>query len=316
MRWLQLKIKNKKTAIFLVCLGISAFFWLLIKLSKEYEITVKLPVKYTNFPEDKLLLNKPDSILVLKFTDNGFDLVPYSLFGPFTKLKVDVQNLYYKQLPNDKSIYFTKTELLSEKINNKLSSKNYISIIRPDSLVLRMVDLKKKKLKIFPNIQYTLSPQFQLKKEIFCQPDSILIFGSAETLAEIDSISTEKLKFDNIHKSMVEKSDLILPPNTRSYIKNTKVNVEIEKFTESDIQIPLKKHIKFKQNFKIFPVNLDIKYAVSFENYENVKAKDFKIEIINDTITQGKLNIKLISYPDYVRVIDYHPKIAEYIIIK
>jgi len=316
MRWPQLKIKNKKTAIFLACLGISAFFWLLIKLSKEYEITVKLPVKYSNYPEDKLLLNKPDSILLLKFTDNGFDLIPYSLFGPFTKLNIDVQKLYFRQLSNDKSVYYTRTEFLSEEINNKLSSNNYISIIRPDSLVLKMVDLKQKKVSIVPDISFSLSPQFQLKKNIFCQPDSILIFGSAETLSNIDNISTEKLVFSNLNKSLEEKTNLLLPPNTKSKIKNTVVNVEVEKFTESKIQIPLKNHFKANQNFKIFPVNLDIKYAVSFDNFEKVKAKDFKIKITKDTITKGRLNIKLISYPEYIRVIDYHPKIAEYIIIK
>lgn len=316
MRWPQLKIKNKKTAIFLVCLGISIFFWLLIKLSKEYEITVKLPVKYSNFPEDKLLLNKPDSVLLLKFTDNGFDLIPYSLFGSFTKLNIDVQKLYFRPLSKDKSIYYTKTELLSEQINNKLSSNNYIPIIRPDSLVLKMVDLKQKKVSIVPNISYSLSPQFQLEQSINCQPDSILIFGSAETLSNIDSISTDKLTFTNLNNSIKEITDLVFPPNIKSKTKTTTVYVEVEKFTESKIQIPLKNHFKAKENFKIFPVNLDIKYAVSFENFEKVKAQDFKIEITKDTITNGRLNIKLISYPNYVRVIDYQPKIAEYIIIK
>jgi len=316
MRWPRLKIKNKKTTIFLVCLGISAFFWLLIKLSKEYEITVKFPVKYNHLPEDKLLINKPDSVIILKVTDNGFDLVPYSIFGPLTKLKIDVRNLYFKQLSDNKSIYYTRTELLSDQINKKLSSKNYISIIRPDSLVLKMVDLKEKKVKIVPDIEYSLKPQFQLKRSVYCQPDSVMVFGSETSLSNIDSITTEKLVLNNLNQSKIEKINLVFPPNTKSNIKSVVANLEVEKFTESKIQIPLKNHFSLENNFKIFPVYLDIKYAVSFDNYEKVKASDFKIEITKDTITEGRLNIKLLKYPDYIRVIDYSPKIAEYIIIK
>lgn len=316
MRWPQLKIKNKKTAIFLVCIGVSAFFWLLIKLSKEYEITVNLPVKYENIPNDKLLINKPDSILLLKFTDYGFDLVPYSLFGAFSNLKIDVQKLNYKKLPNEVSLYYTKTDLLTEQINKMMSSKNYISVIRPDSLVLRMLDLEEKKVRVIPNVEYALSPQYQLKNKISCEPDSIIIYGSKPTLSEIEELKTEKLVFYDLNESIIEYSNIIFPNNTNSNVNDVALNIEVEKFTESDIHIPLKNHFIVKGNFKIFPSHLDIKYAVSFEKFKSIETNNFKIEIKKDSLVEGRLNIKLLEYPEHVRIIDFSPKVAEYIIIK
>lgn len=316
MRWPQLKIKNKKTAIFLVCLGISAFFWLLIKLSKEYVITVKLPVKYSDFPKNKLLTNKPDSLLILKFTDNGFDLIPYSIFGAFSSLKINVQDLNHRSLANGSSLYFIRTEMLSERVNKMMSSKNYISIIRPDSLTIRMVDLSEKKVKVLPDIQYTLSPQFQLSQDVFCQPDSIIIFGSKKALSEIDHVKTKKLEINDLSHNLVKYTDIIFPPNTNSNTSSIALNFEVEKFTESNIHIPLKDHFESNEDFKIFPTHLDIKFAVSFENYDKIKAEDFKIKMTRDSISEGKLNIQILEYPEYVRVIDHSPKMAEYIIIR
>lgn len=316
MRWPKLKIKNRKTTVFLVCVSISAFLWLLIKLSKEYEITVEIPIKYTNFPKDKLITNQPDSVLLLKYTDNGFELAPYSLFGKLKRLKIDVQSLDYREQSNAYSLYYIKTEMLAERINKLIKSQNFISIIRPDSLKIRMIDLEEKKVKVIPNIQYSLSPQFQLKEHVYTNPDSIIIYGSLEQLSEIDSVSTKKLKFNNLNSSIFKKTNILFPPNINSDIKTVSVNLVVEKFTESSILIPLRNHFSTKGKFKIFPNHLDIKYAVSFDNFEKISAEDFIIEVQKDSLTKGRLNIKLLEYPSYIRVIDYSPKMAEYIIIK
>ncbi len=316
MRWPQLKIKNQKTTVFLVCLGISAFFWLLIKLSKEYEITVNLPVEYSNFPKNKILVNKPDSVLLLKLSDNGFDLIPYGLFGALNHIEMDVQNMEMKKKNSGRSVYYIRTDLLSERINKIISSDNYVSVIRPDSLVLKMEDLKQKKMKVVADAQVELSQQFQLKKEIYCEPDSIILYGSKKQLSAIDRVATEKLEFSDLNSSQVETVPLLIPDFLNSKIKEVKVHIDVEKFTESNIHIPLKMHFESKNNFKIFPANLHIKYAVSFEKYKEVEIDDFKIEILKDTNTDGRLNIRLVSYPSFVRVIDYSPKMAEYIILK
>lgn len=316
MRWPQLKIKNKKTAILLICFGISAFFWVLIKLSKEYEITVKLPVRYTNWPKDKILLNKPDSVLLLKFTDNGFDLIPYSLFGSFNHINIDVNAMNQKRYTDNSFLFYTKTELLSERINNMLSSNNYISIIRPDSLIVKMDNLESRKIAVMADVNISLSPQFQLKRNVFCKPDSVLVFGNKKSLSSIESIKTEKLRFNNLNQSISETIKLIIPSNVKCATQKVQVFAEVEKFTESEIFIPLENNFKSNEKHKIFPSKLKIKYAVSFDRFNDVNPKDFKLDLSIDSLTEGRLNIHLLKYPGYVRIIDYSPKMAEYIIIK
>lgn len=254
--------------------------------------------------------------MLLKLSDNGFDLIPYRLFGTLNHIEMDVQNMDLKKKSKDRSLFYTRTDLLSERINNIISTNNYVAVIRPDSLVVLMEDLKQKKLKVVPNLQLELSPQFQLKQDIYCQPDSIIVFGSKKQLSEIEYISTEKLEFKDLNLSRVETVSVILPQLLKSKVSKVNVHIDIEKFTESNIHIPLKNNFDSQENFKIFPAQLNIKYAVSFEKFKEIKMDDFKIEILKDTITDGRLNIRLISYPPFVRVIDYSPKMAEYIILK
>jgi hypothetical protein len=49
---------------------------------------------------------------------------------------------------------------------------------------------------------------------------------------------------------------------------------------------------------------------------QEVNEDDFNIQITQDSLIEGRLHIHLEEHPDNIRIIDYQPKIAEYIIIK
>ena len=55
------KGKNQRTIpkSFFVALIIALFFWLLTKLSKEYQAVITFPVEYVNIPQDKLIQSTP-----------------------------------------------------------------------------------------------------------------------------------------------------------------------------------------------------------------------------------------------------------------
>lgn len=314
MRRPLFKIKNRKTTVFLICLGIAAFFWFLIKLSKEYEMVVNLPVEYANFPKDKILISKPDSMLLLKVSGNGFDLISYSLFGTSKVLEIDVADLKLLKTGNDRYNYYLLTKSLTEKVNNSIKSKNFTSILQPDSLVLKMEILDERKVIVVPSVSYMLSPQYQLKRAIYIKPDSISIYGIKRNLKEIDSIITEKIELGEINKSIIVQSTLKIPSSIKAQTSSAAIHIEVEKFTESSIGIPIKSELLSKKNIKVFPARINIKYAVSLDKYKDVTADDFSIEVLEDSLVNGRIHIHLKKHPSYVRIIDFSPKIAEYII--
>ena len=50
-----------------------------MSLSKEYTISVKFPVIYTNLPADKLIVNQLPEIIDIEIGASGFNLLIYKM---------------------------------------------------------------------------------------------------------------------------------------------------------------------------------------------------------------------------------------------
>ena len=158
MNYSFFKIENRKTVVFLLCLGISAFLWLLIKLSQEYEINVNVPVEYSNYPEDHILINKPDSVIQIRITDNGFDLIGVSLFGSPKSLKLNIPEMRTSKANSQIKQSYSLVRTKIEDLNSIFNSVKNLSLLGPDSLVLKFEKLATKDVIVFPKIKYLLLP--------------------------------------------------------------------------------------------------------------------------------------------------------------
>lgn len=312
----RFRIENRKTVIFLVCLGISSVMWLLIKLSKEYELIVNIPVRFSNFPNDKILINYPDSTISIKVTDNGFDLIGTSIFGNPDPLLINIEGIRQIKITKNKSKSFILTRSYYQFFESQFSSAKNIELIEPDSIIFLFEKQASKKVRISPQYSVKFPPQYQLNGKPIISPDSITIFGSAIDIHKIDSIRTEFLEFKNLETSVDENVKIILPSKIKSSISEVQLQINVEKFTEASIQIPLTTKFASKKQVRIFPNQIQIKYAVSLENFNNIKAEQFQVIGEADSLSVGKLNIILKEFPANIRIIDFSPRMAEFIIIK
>jgi len=311
-----LKIKNKKTIIFLISVGISTFMWLLIKLSKEYEIAINVPINYVNAPTDKMMLTAADSIINVNIIDNGFDLLGESIMSASNPITLDVNKFRKRKQNNNKTKYFILSNTLYDNIKQIFGSSTKITEIKPDSLILSFEKLMSKKVRVTPHIKIKLAPQYQLAKPINILPDSIILYGSFQELQKIDSVNTNSTEIDNLENDIDTNLELILPSSIKSETKKVHLNIDVEKFTEASLAIPIQTDFDAGTQIKIFPKNIQIKYAISLENFHSISADQFKVFGIQDSLATAKLNIVLVKHPKNIRVIDYSPKMAEFIIIK
>lgn len=316
MKWPSFKIKNKKSTVFLICLGISAFFWLLIKLSKEYEVTIDFPVFYTNLPKNQILSNKPDSVITVRLSDYGFDLIGLRTFGFIKPVYISVDQMNLKKYKNGLEKRYILTKSLSAELLKRAESAKYFQMINPDSLTLIFENLATKKVKLVADVKYSLAPQFQLKNPIQTIPDSISIFGSQKRINQIDSIKTSRLSYQTLDHDVTDEIALQIPDKISTDLQKASIQINVEKFTEASMSIPISNYFKTKEDLRIFPREIQIRYAVSFENFNRVQAEDFQFAAVSDSLSDGRIRIKLEKAPDYIRIIDFTPKMAEYIIIK
>jgi hypothetical protein len=128
--------ENNRPLIFLVCLLIATFLWLVKAMEKQYETTVSIPVQYTNLPRNKILVNPPPSRFNIKLRANGFTLLRHKFGLILTPINFDVNSFTDNVMERSKlSDFFVLSDKYIPQISNLVSPEITILDISPDTLI-------------------------------------------------------------------------------------------------------------------------------------------------------------------------------------
>ncbi len=313
------KIK-RKIYVFSACILISAFIWVMIKLSKEYTTEIKYPIVYQEVPHDKVLVKASDSILSLKIETKGFRLfflrnirIPHPLY-------INVSESLYK-IQGSKNRYFLPISEFGRDLNRQLNSKTTLLSIEPDTLFVRIKDVESKKVPVKAQYSIELPNQYKPYGPINVKPDSIIVSGLDNYLDTLEFVSTKPFVVKKIEK---EQYDI---PVANAYKKHGlhlskdkfTVHIDIEKYTEEQRILPL---YVFNEpdtiEVKTFPSEVEVSYLLAIKDYNKIANSDFKAFVDYNDITNDKntLRVKLDEYPDQVDINNISPKRVEFIIIR
>ena len=87
-----LRRQEWKEALIFFCFILLAFgFWLLQSLQQEYEIDIRIPVKYKNVPPDISFTETPPEAITVKVKDKGSVLLNYSFGRSFAPIEANMK---------------------------------------------------------------------------------------------------------------------------------------------------------------------------------------------------------------------------------
>jgi len=136
--------------VFLVCLGISIFIWVLVRLSKDYIYSVSYHLTYTHIPENLRLTGISDSMVNLNIKVQGFDFFSEQYFRSRKRyLEVSLHDAHLKFMDDHLSGYLL-TSYLSRDILSQNTFPLEIYSISPDTLFFTF---EKRNLKKMPQIR-------------------------------------------------------------------------------------------------------------------------------------------------------------------
>jgi len=127
------KFRNQ-LSIFIICLILSAFFWSLVKLSKDYYYTADYRLNYSHIPGNYRLSNYSDSILSLKIKVQGFDFFTERFFrNSDRQYEVSLQNVRVRY--KDSRIYgYMLTSPIGKDIAAQANFPSEVHFISPDTI--------------------------------------------------------------------------------------------------------------------------------------------------------------------------------------
>jgi hypothetical protein len=136
--------------IFLTCLGISIFFWLLVQLSKEYSYNVEYHLHYKQVPSSLHLIYSSDSVITVTIKVQGFEFFSeHFLKGRHRTFDVSLRGIKIKPYDNQFAGF-----LLTHNISSAIAAESKYPLdifsTTPDTLFF---SFEKKTLKKFPSIK-------------------------------------------------------------------------------------------------------------------------------------------------------------------
>ena len=286
-------------------------------LSKKHETTLKMPLIYSNFPEDKLVLAPTADFIKVRIKASGFSILFYNLFNS-SKLRLDIEEANTK--PNESgSDVFWIMNAKREAVVEIISTSMELIDISPERLFVSFRNKLRKKVAIKLNQSITLKPEIWLESPIILIPDSIMIYGEKDQLDTIDFIDTEELLLSEISESISNKLKLIIPSQIKSKIKNIDVVIKVERFVEELRQFKVQAiNIEEGYSIKLYPNLVQVTLRAPKKKYSMLQTDFLKLNVDASLISSknSTLEVEVENLPSFIKLQRVYPSRLEFLLIK
>ncbi len=312
---------NRKVLIFFFFLMLSVLFWFLTALNKDdYVTSISYPVFFSQFPEDKVLVNDIPDRLELTVNASGFTLLSFQLKSRLTPITFAVNSFSPNRFKNDPNSLYILTSNAKDDIARQLSSEIDILDIKPDSLIFIFADRIKKQVPVVPSLDLRFEQQFMQVGPYILEPDSVTISGPEVIVDSILAVETETFRKLSINESFNQELSLLSVNKIDINPVEIWLKVPVEKFTEASFKIPIEVvNLPDSLILRTFPGKVNITCQVGLSAYESLNEHLFRAVIDYGDVGSmlgSKLQVNLVKIPDYIQAVNYSPTSVEYILEK
>ena len=292
---------------------IAGLLWLIIKLSDNYTVTVPFAIHYVDIPASQLVIDNNQEINVT-VTTTGFKLLNYYIKGKKDR-KIDISLKEVKYKKSEDRLYSYNSRFIADKISEFLASNANEIMLIEDVQYFSMSRLASKRVKIVPATNFAFEKQYSYYGEPMSTPDSITIYGAVEDVNRTKEIKTKVITRKNVNQNILTRAKLDLDERLSTDIDEVEVSVNVEKYTESAVVIPI--DVPGNLDMHLYPSKVNVKYIVAMKDYAIINSMSFKA-IVDTTnmFFSDVLPVELVLYPNNTQIIGIEPKEVEYIIVQ
>lgn len=308
------KKDKSKVLTFLVFLVISAVLWFLIKLTKEYTSQTSFFVTYTEVPVNKWVSTSQQAVK-LSFVADGFITLRHNLVRKqYRTITIPLNEVTYRL--EGGNTYSYSSQYVAERVADWLGVPTGSVTINDDKQFFNMEDLQSKELQVRVPLDVKTQRQYQVYGQPHATPSSITVYGPKNMLDTMTAVYTATLHAVNASEDVVQTLALDLYDGAvRSDVTAVEVLVDVEQYTEIDIEVPVK--ATDRRNLRFFPETVKVKCMVPIKEYASINGALFRV--LADTAQlhqlQPLLDVKLVQVPENVQVLKIEPEQVEYLIV-
>ncbi len=301
---------KKNIHIVIISLFFSFIIWGSISLSKDYYITIDIPVRIINFPPNYSSGSQLPEKISAKIRGNGWKLISLNLSSEqeyFVSAGSDTGKKYI-------NLYNSLTD------NQWLASDMEVLKIIPDTLSIYIEKVTEKKVRILPDLDLDFKQGYGLASEILLSPDSTQIVGPMSVLRDLNFIQTERTEISKLDSRKFEMAKVKNIRGITTDISEVTINLDVQKIVDKNfdnlpvtiIDIPGDREVVLLPNRVSIGIHGGINILGKL-NENNFKAYIYYRDVVLDTLGSVTPNIEI---PANTSLIYIKPERLRYIIKK
>lgn len=300
---------------FLVFVVISAAAWFVVKLSEDYTTQVQFRLRIEDVPADKWL-SPAEQTAKLSMTTNGFNTLRYKMIREQRRVVyLPLSEVSYRLERG--TTYSFGSPYVSERVAALLSVSASDLTMNDDKVYFNLDPLKSKVVPVKLTSDIRTQRQYEVYGIPLLEPSSVKVYGSAELIDTLKSVRTQLLAKSNASSSFTETVMLdLLDDRLHSEVKSIEATVQVERFTETDVKVPLTQPESLQVRF--FPEEVTVKCHVAVKDYSNLTSDLFRVVADSKQIDARDplLNVLLTDWPPFVQILSVTPEKVEYLIVQ
>jgi hypothetical protein len=314
-------LQQRKFLTFLFFVILSTAFWFVRALSEKYETTVSYPVRYENFPENKVLIGKVPNKLTLMVRANGFSILKSRLNLNLLPIKFNVNSFSINSMGAD--TFFVVTETIKDILSSELKNMTILDI-DPDTLFFRFTDMMVKKVAVIPVLarhDKFFRQEYMLNGEIEVIPDSIIISGPGNLVRGINQVTTVPLDFNNLMDTTRAECGIKHINNINLSQQKVKVIIPVDRFTEVEQSLSvIPVNVPDSLNMIAIPGQVTVTFRICLSNYQKIINNPSLMPRVDYMQIQenhkSRLTVFLPDTPRIINNLQFSPKETEFFITR
>ncbi len=296
---------REKILVFGISFFLAFCLWFIVNLSRDFSITIDLPVTIGNLPEEMALVDDPPALASVGVSGEGWNLI--ALYNNPPGITVDVEE-------QDVNLF--------EKIQQQISAISDVNVttVQPMRLNLEMEEKASRQVPVEVIMEMQVRDRYGLVGEPVVSPDSVTITGARSRVEGIDIINTQETVLEDVSRSQELELQVETPSSAISVVPGrVTYSFEVAEFTEGEVSIPIRiRNLPPGQAVSYNPSSLTVRYGVPIDQYAEVQnTRPFEAYIDYSTIEQDTTGLLIPQVEriedDYdVRLRSFSPRTISY----
>lgn len=313
-RWRRLKSSSsfRDFMLFLVFVGISTLFWLILALNDSAQDSFNVKLNVANCPDSVTFIDELPPRIHVTVRDKGNNLWRNHYRHPSI-------NINFRDYSSDGILKFSHNDIQSA-LKSIFGQSAQILSVSCDSIQLNYTANPGKRVPVIIRENVYAASGSTIEGLLKPKPSNVLVYGDINIIDTIHKVFSDVISMRNLTETTTVEVNLQKIRGVRIIPSSVSVTIPVEPLVKKNAQITVSTvNVPAGESLLIFPSKVPVEYYVAMSRLNNDDDPDIELIVdYNETMISqsGRLHVEVSQYPDRLKNLSILNDSVEYTIVK